>query len=182
MRRRKLFFLVANAVFDAGIAAWDAKVYYDAPRPITAIHFLKAGEKIRAWAGPGLRAQVMDGTEWQPYQPTWFPTPPFPEYVSGHGAFSAAGAEILKRFTGSDAFGASTTIDHGSLGVEVGTPVLPVTLSWPTFSDAADEAGMSRRYGGIHFEDADTEGRKLGRKVGAAVWERGKRYIDGTAR
>jgi hypothetical protein len=178
----QLFFLVANAVFDAGIAAWDSKISYDSQRPITSIHFLKAGQKIRAWAGPGLGDRVIDGDAWRPYQPTWFPTPPFAEYVSGHSAFSAAAAEILKRFTGSDAYGASTTIDHGSLNVEPGMPATPVTLSWATFSAAADEAGMSRRYGGIHFEDADVEGRKLGRKVGAVVWETGRRYIDGTAR
>lgn len=177
----KLFFMVGNAVFDAGIAAWDAKVHYDYVRPITAIHYLKQGQNIRAWAGPGLGARIIHGDAWQPYQPTWFPTPPFPEYVSGHSTFSAAAAEVLARFTGSDAFGASVTISSGYLSVENGMPAKPVTLSWRTFSAAADEAGMSRRYGGIHFADGDMEGRRLGRAVGAQVWAQAMRYIDGSA-
>jgi hypothetical protein len=122
---------------------------------------------------------VIAGEEWQPYQPDWFPTPPFSEYVSGHSAFSAAGAEILRRFTGSDDFGASVTITQGDLGIEPGVPAQPVRLSWATFSAAADEAGMSRRYGGIHFEDGDLEGRRLGRAVGALVWETASAYIRG---
>jgi len=175
----QMFFMVANAVFDAGIAAWDAKVHYDYVRPVTAIHYLKRGQKVRAWAGPGLGTRVIDGDTWQPYQPAWFPTPPFPEYVSGHSTFSAAAAEILERFTGDDAFGASVTIVEGALGIEPGMPTRPVTLAWPTFSAAADEAGLSRRYGGIHFEDADMAGRTLGRRVGAAVWAKARAYIAG---
>lgn len=178
----QLFFMIANAVFDAGIAAWDAKNHYDYVRPITAIHYLKGGQKVRAWAGPGLGTRVIAGESWRPYQPEWFPTPPFSEYVSGHSTFSAAGAEILKRFTGSDAFGASITVSQGDLGVEAGVPARPVTLSWDTFSAAADEAGMSRRYGGIHFEDGDLEGRKIGRAVGALAWEKALDYIEGRTR
>ncbi len=81
------------------------------------------------------------------------PTPPFPEYSSGHSNFSAAGAEILKRFTHSDRFGALVTLCAGSSRVEPGAaPASDITLSRSTFSDAAVQAGLSRRYGGIHFE------------------------------
>lgn len=175
----QLFFILTNAAFDAGIAAWDAKIYYDYVRPITAIRYLKRGRKIRAWAGPGLGVRVIDGESWRPYQPEWFPTPPFAEYVSGHSTFSAAAAEVLKRFTGSDHFGAFVTITQGDLGVEPGVPAQPVTLSWATFSAAADEAGLSRRYGGIHFEDGDLEGRRMGRAVADVVWQKTQAYIGG---
>jgi hypothetical protein len=175
----QMFFILTNAVFDAGIAAWDAKIHYDYVRPITAVRELKRGRKIRAWAGPGLGVRVIDGETWRPYQPDWFPTPPFAEYVSGHSSFSAAGAEILKRFTGSDRFGGSVTITQADLGVEPGVPARPVTLSWATFSEAADEAGISRRYGGIHFEDGDLEGRRLGRAVAAVAWDKALDYIRG---
>lgn len=178
----QLFFILTNAVFDAGIAAWDAKNHYDYVRPVTAIRHLARGRMIRAWGGPGQGTQLIPGERWRPYQPDWFPTPPFAEYVSGHSAFSAAAAEVLKRFTRSDAFGASITITSGSLGVEPGVPATPVTLAWPTFSAAADEAGLSRRYGGIHFADGDLEGRKLGRAVGAVAWARARAYIEGAAR
>ena len=58
-----------------------------------------------------------DGANWQPYQASTVVTPPFPEYISGHSIFSAAGAEILKRFTGSDNFGNSVTIQAGHSGL-----------------------------------------------------------------
>ena len=109
-------------------------------------------------------------------------TPPFPEYISGHSIFSSAAAEVLKRYTGSDAFGDSVTIPAGSSRVEPGlVPASNVTLSWPTFSAAADEAGVSRRYGGIHFVQGDLESRALGRKVGAQAYDLAQAYIAGTA-
>jgi hypothetical protein len=84
----------------------------------------------------------MDGSQWIPYQPTTFPTPPFPEYISGHSTFSAAGATILFLWTGSDKFGDSVTFPPGSSVVEAGiTPKNQVMLEWKTFTDAADEAG-----------------------------------------
>ena len=92
--------------------------------------------------------------------------------------FSAAAAEILKRFTGSDNFGQSFIADPGSSIIERGlTPRVRVTLSWATFTDAADQAGMSRRYGGIHFESDDVAGRALGRLVANEVWNKSITYI-----
>jgi hypothetical protein len=51
------------------------------------------------------------------------------------------------------------------------TPAAEVVLSWPTFTDAAVQAGRSRRYGGIHFRDGDLVGQALGAMVGARAWE-----------
>ncbi|GAB4305894.1 MAG: hypothetical protein Fur0025_47960 [Oscillatoriaceae cyanobacterium] len=176
----QMFFALGNAVMDAGIAAWEAKRYYDYVRPVTAIRYLYEGENVLAWGGPGEGTQLIDGGDWQPYQAVNTPTPPFAEYVSGHSTFSAASAEILRRFSGSDEFGESYTAAAGSSRFEPGvTPTTDITLFWPTFSAAADEAGMSRRYGGIHFQDGDLEGRTLGRLVGDAVWNRAQSYING---
>jgi hypothetical protein len=55
-------------------------------------------------------------------------------------------------------------------------------LHWQTFTDAANEAGMSRRYGGIHFRHADMAGRQLGRLVAAKAWAKAQTYFDGTAK
>ena len=177
----RLFFELGNAVFDAGIAVWECKRFYDSERPITAIRFLKAGKRILATV-PFLGKQVINGEDWLPYQPSTFITPPFPEYVSGHSAFSSAGAEILRRFTGSDDFRGSVTLPAGSSRVEPGlTPQNDITLSWATFTEAADEAGMSRRYGGIHFEEGDLLARALGRQVAGVVWDKALSYILGTA-
>ncbi|MDP9295557.1 MAG: phosphoesterase, partial [Actinomycetota bacterium] len=109
-----------------------------------------------------------------------FPTPPFPEYASGHSTFSAAGAETLRLFTGSDCFGLSVTIPARSSSIETGlTPRDEVTLSWPTFTHAAREAGLSRRYGGIHFEQADEDGRSGGRRIARNAWRRASDLFNG---
>ncbi|GAA3674966.1 vanadium-dependent haloperoxidase [Nonomuraea antimicrobica] len=173
----KLFFALANSVMDAGIASWEVKRDHDSARPITAIRHLYQGQRIATWGG-----RTVDGERWVPYQVPTFPTPPFAEYVSGHSTFSAAAAEVLKRFTGADSFGGQTVVARGSSLVEPGvTPASDVTLQWATFSAAADEAGLSRRYGGIHFRAGDLEGRTLGRAVGTAAWNRAKDYWTGRA-
>ena len=178
----KMFFALGNAFLDAGICAWDAKRAYDSVRPITAIHFLYAGQMIQAWGGPFQGTQTIRGEDWRPYQLGTVVTPPFPEYFSGHSVFSAAAAQVLKSLTGSDALGYSVTIRKGSSFGEPGlVPATDLTLTFPTFSDAADAAGMSRRYGGIHFAQGDQQGRSLGRLLGAAVWAKAKTYFDGTA-
>jgi hypothetical protein len=178
----KMFFALSNAIFDAGIAAWDAKRTYDSVRPITAIPFLFRGKTIRSWGGPGKGTVEMDGSQWIPYQAATFPTPPFPEYVSGHSTYSAAGAGILELWTGSNHFGDAVTLAAGSSKIEPGaTPARPVALRWETFTDAANEAGISRRYGGIHFRTADMAGRLLGRVVAFNAWQKAQSYFDGSA-
>jgi len=176
----KLFFALTNAIADAGCCAWDNKRSFNSVRPITAIRTLFRGRSVRAWAGPYLGTKMIDGAAWFPYQPTTFPTPPFPEYSSGHSNFSAAGAEILRLFTGSDRFGGSTVFRAGSSRIEPGAvPSNDVTLSWATFSDAAKQAGLSRRYGGIHFEQGDLDARVTGRIAARKVWEKARDYWDG---
>jgi hypothetical protein len=179
----KMFFALTNALLDASIASWDAKRAYNSVRPITAIHFLFAGKEVRAWGGRFKGTQTIPGEKWQPYQPfVMAMTPPFPEFISGHSTFSAAAAEVLKDFTGSDAFGASYSFERGQSKFEYGmTPRNHLTLAWPTFSAAADQAGMSRRYCGIHFADGDLFGRETGRKVGRRTWEKVEELINGTA-
>jgi hypothetical protein len=176
----KLFFALTNAISDAGCCAWDNKRTFDSVRPITAIRTLFQGQAVRAWAGPYQGTKEIDGAAWFPYQPTTFPTPPFPEYSSGHSNFSAAGAEILRLFTGSDRFGGSTLLRAGSSRIEPGAvPSNDLTLSWATFSDAANQAGLSRRYGGIHFEQGDIDARATGRIAAGIVWEKAREYWEG---
>jgi len=176
----KLFFALTNAMFDASICCWDNKRFFDSVRPITAIRYLFRGQQVRAWGGPYQGTRMMDGGAWVPYQASTFPTPPFPEYSSGHSTFSAAGAEILRLFTGSDRFGDSVTFPAGSSRFEAGAvPASDLTLRWATFSAAANQAGMSRRYGGIHFEQGDLDGRAAGRLVANQAWAKAQTYISG---
>lgn len=178
----KLFFALGNALLDASISAWDAKRFYDFVRPVTAIRFLYKGQRIQAWGGPGAGTVTISGENWRPYQVPTVVTPPFPEFFSGHSVFSAAGAQILASFTGSDTFGYSVTLAAGSSLAEPGiVPAADVTFSWATFSDAADAAGMSRRYGGIHFRTGDLTGRSLGRTIASYAWTKATSYFDGTA-
>ena len=179
----KLFFALTNAIFDSGFCAWDNKVEFDSVRPITAIRWLFRDRQIRAWGGPGRGTQTIAGEEWFPYQPTSFPTPPFAEYSSGHSNFSAAGAEILRLFTGADRFGGSVRFARGSSRVEPGlVPSADLTLAWRTFSDAAAQAGLSRRLGGIHFMQGDLDARATGRTAARRCWRVARTYFAGTAR
>lgn len=196
----KLFFALNGALFDASIAAWEAKRAYDFVRPITAIHYLYAGQMIEAWAGPDRGTQVIPAAQWLPYQDTTFVTPAFAEYVSGHSSYSAAAAVVLTEFTGSNRFYDGKTLLYdedfnrdglpdllGQHVIGVGdnmfesSPTQTVILQWETFQEAANEAGLSRRYGGIHFLDADLRGRELGRNVGVQAYDHAAQFWDGSA-
>ena len=156
----KLFFVASNAIFDASIASWDAKYGYDYVRPITVIRAL-GDTPIKAWRprsasealaystpaakqeaeySPAAPAGVAEtpAADWEPY----LPTPPFPSYISGHSAFTAAWARAMELATGKPDFNFSTTVKH--LYVEQRELAKPVTLFYPTFASAADAAGMSR--------------------------------------
>lgn len=178
----KLFFLLGNTMLDASIVCWNDKRAFDSERPITAIHYLFAGTPVRAWAGPYLGTQWIDGADWIPYQEFTVVTPAFPEFMSGHSTFSAAGARILALWTGSNRFGAFYTVGAGSSSIEPGlTPQREVILRWPTFAHAANEAGLSRRLGGIHFRQGDLTGREIGARVATQTWQRGWLFINGAS-
>jgi len=145
---------------------------------------------IRAWAGnpkdpktqtSGVR--WIRAVEWVPYQAPTFVTPAFQGYISGHSTFSRAAAEVLTGFTGSQFFpgGLSEwTIKAGSLKFEAG-PTKDVALEWATYYDAADQAGLSRLYGGIHISADDLTGRRIGSQCGKDAWALAERYYSGQA-
>lgn len=96
--------------------------------------------------------------------PRWKPllqTPPFPEYTSGHSVISTASAEILTGYFGEN-FG---FIDSSE--VYFGLP----EREFDSFFQAAEEAAISRLYGGIHFRDAIENGVTQGKKIGKSIWE-----------
>jgi hypothetical protein len=55
-----------------------------------------------------------------------------------------------------------------------------MTLHWDTFTEAANQAGISRRYGGIHFEAGDLVGRATGQLIGAQAWQKALKYFKGS--
>jgi hypothetical protein len=115
------------------------------------------------------------GVEWSPYQPRTFVSPAFPGYVSGHSTFSRAAAEVLSSLTGSPYFpgglGEFVAETNQYLKFEQG-PSTQVRLQWATYYDAADQAGQSRIWGGIHVLPDDHDGRRFGAQVGlrAVAW------------
>ena len=121
------------------------------------------------------------GTTWMPYQMATFVTPSFQGYISGHSTFSRAAAEVLTAITGSEYFPgglAESTVRAGSLKFEAG-PSADVALRWATYYDAADQAGQSRLYGGIHVQADDFTGRIVGSTCGKDAWALAQRLYAG---
>jgi hypothetical protein len=121
------------------------------------------------------------GIDWFPYQDRTFVTPAFPGYMSGHSTFSRAAAEVLTEITGSAFFPggiASFTAPAGEfLNTDFG-PSVTVNLQWATYFDAADEAGVSRRWGGIHPRVDDLPARVVGSQCGKQAWSLAPKYWD----
>ncbi len=118
---------------------------------------------------------------WMPYQASNFVTPPFSGYLSGHSTFSRSSAEALTGMTGSPYFPggfAEKVIPEGWLKFEMG-PSAPVRLQWVKFSDPADEAGVSRIWGGIHPIADDLSARQAGYKVGRRAVARALALFEG---
>lgn len=144
----RLFALLNVTLVDANIAGWKMKYHYSYWRPITAIQY---GD--------------VDGNDNTAGEVGWeslLPAPAFPEYVSGHSTVCAAAATLLTKFTGSDSF-AFTVMSEAN-------PNLP-PRDFNSFWQAAREAGISRIYGGIHFNFSNVEGLETGRSVGRYVFE-----------
>jgi hypothetical protein len=175
----KMFFAMHNASFDAGIFGWHTKRKYDGTRPITAIRYLYEGKTIKAWGGPGRPIEKIAGEKWSPYNPGSNLSPSFPGYPSGHSVFSSASATVLKLFTGSDDFGFSTVVPADFGRVEPGIPAVPTTVTFQTFTEAAEEAGLSRLLGGIHFSDDVTTGQEVGVLIGLQAWIKANMYFYG---
>jgi hypothetical protein len=178
----RMFFALNGALLDAGISAWEGKGHWDSVRPITAVRFLLKGKIIQAWGGPYKGPSYIKGEDWIPYRPANEVSPPFAEYASGHSTFSTAAAEVLTAFTGRGNFELKVTIPAGSSLVEPGAvPAKPITLSWTNFRYAAEQAGLSRQYGGVHFEHGDKDARETGASVGKNAWAKALTYFNGTA-
>ena len=134
---------------------------------------------VWSWPGePGDRAndftplRWMRALDWIPYQRRTFVTPAFPGYTSGHSTFSRAAAEALTAYTGSPWFPEGlhefVAPANGYLVFEEG-PSVEVRLQWASYYDAADQAGQSRLWGGIHVFPDDEIGRINGEMAGLAA-------------
>jgi hypothetical protein len=142
---------------------------------------------VLGWPGPPANPATqhsgvkwMNADSWIPYQKTNFVTPGFPGYFSGHSTFSRSAAEVLAAITGSPYFpGGLGSYTNYVLTFEKG-PSQPITLQWATYYDAADQAGISRIWGGIHPPIDNLAGRIAGEQVGKGVWDLARKYFDGS--
>ena len=140
--RARLFAALNTALADAAIGAWDAKYTYDFWRPDTAI-----------------AEAALDGNEATSPNADWDPlltTPNFQEYVSGHSTFSGAGARVLAEIYGTDSV--TFTLSSETEGV--------ADRTFTSLVGAAEESGISRIYGGIHFNSANVDGLLMGNVIG----------------
>ncbi len=193
----QLFFSVANAVFDAFIASWDAKRHYDTGRPYWWVRIYHEGGMVDGWLGPGKGSGRVRAEDWLPYSPATFVTPPFPGYTSGHATASGAASRILELFTGSDRYGAVAIQQAGYLTeaeyptakmqARNGKPATDVPeskeihLMLPSFTATAEMAAVSRLWGGYHIRTDNDEGLILGRAIAMYSWPKYQAYFDGTA-
>jgi PAP2 superfamily len=142
----RLFAYLGLAVADAAISSWDHKYSFHLWRPVT-----------------GIRNADQDGNSNTIADPSWTPliaTPPFPAYTSGHSTFSSASARILGLFFGTDDLDFSTTSD--------GLP--GVVRSYQSLSAAAEEAGQSGIFGGIHWQFDNAAGLAGGKAIAEHVY------------
>lgn len=134
----RLFAWLGMSQADAAIVCWEAKFRWNVWRPITAIR--RAAEDANPLTEPD--------AAWDHY----LASPPFPAYTSGHSTFSKASAQVLTSFYGTDAITFTAQSDS----------VPGVFRTYQSLATCADEIGMSRIYGGIHFPFDNSEGKRTG--------------------
>ncbi len=136
----RLFAHLNLAQADAGIVAWQTKYTYNQLRPITAVRTADTDGNALTIADPN----------WQ----SFLPTPPFPDYISGHATFGAAAAQVLEAYFGRNyAFNVTSQ------------EILGTTRSFNSFAAAAAENGISRVYAGVHVQAANRDGLTAGVRV-----------------
>jgi hypothetical protein len=150
VRTARAFALLGTSVGDALIACWRAKYDYAYWRPITAIRLADTD---------GNRATTADPT-WTPL----VPTPPYPDYVSGHACLTGASSEIFSRL-----FGAR------SIDLDVSSSVTATTRHYATAAALDAETKNARIWLGLHFRQAMDDGNRLGHRV--ATWTASHEFL-----
>lgn len=151
-RTVELLTVLNIAMADAAIIAWDAKLYYNGWRPVTAIRL--ADTDGNATTEPDLR--------WSSY----IKSPPFPEYPSGHATLSGAAQTVLESW-----FGTERSFVHSNHDLPLQYHQGAVIRRYGSIAEAAEEAAESRLLGGIHFRFSNQAGLDAGRLLGKYVLE-----------
>ena len=163
---------LAIHLFEGARVTWRLKAAHMEDRPIQEIRRRFTGQQLASWNG------TVDGAQWIPYQEANFITPPFADFPSGHSHFSKAFALTMNKWFGENIIKTAISYDQqklicplfstsqttlygdftvpsGTSQIQTGVPALPITLSFETWEEMSDSAGISRLYGGIHAETAN---------------------------
>lgn len=179
---------LAIHLFETGRLVWHSKKDNFQARPIQEIRRMYRGQTLTKWDGT-----TVLGEEWTPYQETNFVTPPFPDFPSGHSAFSQSFANVMSSWFGSNIqekevsltnLGLLSPIFKENQTTRFGTFFIPLEssqiqmntvpsstlrFSYSTWQSMADEAGISRKYGGIHATSAHTSSQALANALHATL-------------
>jgi hypothetical protein len=141
----RIFALLNMAIFDAALAVFDTKYFYNFWRPVTAI-----------------QSGNLDGNRKTERNPNWQPlayTPPFPGYPSGHAGFGAAARRVLEHLLG-----------EGGHSITLTNAAAPhIVLHYSSWKEITDDVDDGRIFGGVHFRfDQETAARQ-GRRVGTYI-------------
>jgi hypothetical protein len=175
---------LAIQLFEGGRNTWALKKTYKQARPIQEFRRFQANATLAKYDGSAIA-----GNLWVPYQTSTFVTPPFPDFPSGHSTFSQIFANVMDDWFGpavptfvvsyadlnllSPVFAASATAAFNSVSVVAGAseiqpgvvPAAALTLTWASWQDMADQAGVSRQYGGIHAQSAHVGGQLVANEL-----------------
>ncbi len=183
------FLILNSALLQTSIFVWKTKFNHMQARPIQTIRYYYPNDTITYYGGTDVSSSL-----WKPYQPSTFITPPFPDFISGHSTFSAVGARVLNKLIGSNLLNLNLSIDgtfmknlsplflnqHNSEDrvylhcinifpkcseIDNNVPNKLVTLTYNSWDDMALEAGISRIYGGIHYDSSNYAGYLVGNKI-----------------
>jgi hypothetical protein len=179
----------------AGVTAWAVKTKYLQKRPIQGVRQKYFNQEIMS---PYI-GQITNGTQWLPWQESVSFTPGFADYVSGHSAFSMACAVFFQMIFKSDIIplcGVFVSPDYYYLWSDVFNsinlptcidqicmpshcsqvnskyPTAPVFSSFKSWNELANQAGMSRIYGGIHWENSNVGGLEIGSYISRTLFDK----------
>lgn len=175
---------LAVTLFEGSRVVWGLKHQFMEARPIQDIRRIYAGQQTIKYDGT-----TIPGNLWVPFQPPNFVTPPFPDFPSGHSTFSQILANTMSTWFGpnlpSQTFTTTTgtlvapilpstvtlslrqfPIAAGASDIQPGiVPASPLTLTFNTWQDMAESAGLSRQCGGIHCLSAHLGGQVVANEL-----------------
>lgn len=185
----KLFQGLGATVHAAAISAWDLKYKDNYTRPLRAIRTLSQlgllqdndpyaiGSQFFAFNRKSGNVDLISGINFETYQlPNGGYSPPFAEFTSGHSTFSASAATFLSQFSDSQDF--PSEIDFFLTFPYPNNDMVQVSLEYQTLWEAAEAAGDSRLWGGIHFDDGNDNGLLVGEQIGSLMFERLSMFWD----